>query len=617
MNDSHSTISSHRFSEDTSQGRILVVEDNPKNRKLVRSLLEIHHFTVLEAGDAETGIQIARQTPPDLILMDIQLPGMDGLQATRIIKSIDSLQHIKVVALTSYAMEGDAGKAKAAGCDGYITKPINTRQFIDDIRPCLPEKRPITAVPAADQSRTDITLLIVDDDPMNLKLLHGKLCRQYPNIIKAVDGYEALAKAKDVLPDLILLDIMMPGLNGFEVTRQLKANAKTRQIPIILITALDGHDYKVMGSEAGADDFLNKPVNTHELHTRVKSLLNMKVCQDRLLETDSRAHDTELALPSGEALVDRNFRVQILVNSAEQCNKISMYLFGQGYDIHINEDLERSAERIRQEPPDILIMENQSWPAAWIELCANLKNGGGNRPNCQVLFILSETNLESNFSDFEDYIDDFLTQPINIYELRARIKVLLKKKALLEYLSKGKKPTLRQWITDPATGLYNFEYCIHVLKHELQRFSRETSHVAIVMMAFNMNASPARKMPQNEFDAFVIKLGALIKKNIRKLDVASRRSDQTFFFVLPETDEEKTFRFIHRLKKLIDRQLKEIQLMRCRASDLFVFGYAVCPNDSIELEALLQTAENRLKKTAPQQPVNADGRIRATTLNQR
>ena len=110
---------------------ILIIEDNQLNMKLVRSMLKLAHYQVLEANDAEYGILLARDHLPDLILMDIQLPGIDGLDATKIIKNEPILKHIPVVALTSYAMQGDEEKAISAGCDGYIAKPIDTRNFLD------------------------------------------------------------------------------------------------------------------------------------------------------------------------------------------------------------------------------------------------------------------------------------------------------------------------------------------------------------------------------------------------------------------------------------------------------------------------------------------------------
>ena len=112
---------------------ILVVEDNTLNMKLVRGLIKIGKYRMLEANDAELGIQLIREQMPDLVLMDIQLPGMDGLSATKIIKEDPDLKDIPIVALTSYAMQGDKEKALAAGCTGYIAKPIDTRKFLETV----------------------------------------------------------------------------------------------------------------------------------------------------------------------------------------------------------------------------------------------------------------------------------------------------------------------------------------------------------------------------------------------------------------------------------------------------------------------------------------------------
>ena len=109
---------------------ILVVEDNELNMKLVRGLLQIGGYNILEATDAETGINMAREHHPDLIFMDIQLPGMDGLCAAKLIKEDPSFKDIPIVALTSFAMMGDKERALEAGCTGYITKPIDTRKFL-------------------------------------------------------------------------------------------------------------------------------------------------------------------------------------------------------------------------------------------------------------------------------------------------------------------------------------------------------------------------------------------------------------------------------------------------------------------------------------------------------
>lgn len=116
---------------------ILVIEDNDLNLKLVKSLLKLGNYAILEAMDAESGIRLARTRRPDLILMDIQLPGMDGLTATKILKGEEALERTPIIALTSHAMDGDEQKAREAGCNGYISKPIDTRIFLESIETYL------------------------------------------------------------------------------------------------------------------------------------------------------------------------------------------------------------------------------------------------------------------------------------------------------------------------------------------------------------------------------------------------------------------------------------------------------------------------------------------------
>jgi CheY-like chemotaxis protein len=124
------------------KARLLVVDDNPANLKLVTDLLEWSGYQMVQAMDAEQALEIIRQTPPELILMDLALPGMDGLTLTRKLKADDATRHIRIMALTAFAMKGDEQKALDAGCDAYITKPINTRSLPDQVARCLRGEKP-------------------------------------------------------------------------------------------------------------------------------------------------------------------------------------------------------------------------------------------------------------------------------------------------------------------------------------------------------------------------------------------------------------------------------------------------------------------------------------------
>lgn len=120
--------------------KILVIEDNEKNRRMIRDLMTYHGYDVIEAENGEAGLKMAREMKPDLILMDMQMPVMDGFTATSILKNDPETKHIKIIAVTSFAMKGDKDRILMAGADDYISKPLNTRELPEKVRRLLKER---------------------------------------------------------------------------------------------------------------------------------------------------------------------------------------------------------------------------------------------------------------------------------------------------------------------------------------------------------------------------------------------------------------------------------------------------------------------------------------------
>src|SRR5436309_1306040 len=155
-------------------------------------------------------------------------------------------------------------------------------------------------------------VLVVDDIPSNVKLLEAKLSAEYFEVASAYNGLEALAKIDEQHPDIVLLDVMMPGMDGFEVCRRIKQNPRTAHLPVVMVTALDQPADRVAGLEAGADDFLTKPVDDAALFARVRSLVRLKMMTDelRMREATGRsmglvdpAHTLTGSLTSGKVLI--------------------------------------------------------------------------------------------------------------------------------------------------------------------------------------------------------------------------------------------------------------------------------------------------------------------------
>ena len=172
---------------------ILIVEDNEKNMKLVRDVLQVKGYATIEAGTAEDGIRLAGEHKPDLVLMDIQLPGMNGIEALGVLRAIRRRRRYPSIAVTASVMQQDRKLITEAGFDGYIGKPINLKEFLDTVRTML-ERRKSHADGRQGRDHATAKVLVVDDTPHNVKLLADLLAVKGYAVATAVNGEEALAK---------------------------------------------------------------------------------------------------------------------------------------------------------------------------------------------------------------------------------------------------------------------------------------------------------------------------------------------------------------------------------------------------------------------------------------
>jgi CheY-like chemotaxis protein len=233
--------------------RVLIVDDNPTNLRLATDILEDAGCDILPAGDAEQALSVLSHSLPDLIVMDVALPGMDGLTLTRKIKADPKFQHVPIVAVTASAMKGDDEKALAAGCQAYITKPIDTRRFAQTILGCLA---------AADApSEGAQVILIVDDYAANRALLRAQLESEGLAVREAVNGVEALQLLQREHVDAVISDILMPAMDGFRLCHEIrKSGGAYSSVPFILYTSTyNSPSDRELAKTVGADDYILKP----------------------------------------------------------------------------------------------------------------------------------------------------------------------------------------------------------------------------------------------------------------------------------------------------------------------------------------------------------------------
>jgi PAS domain S-box-containing protein len=232
----------------------LIVDDNPTNLRLAASVLEAEGHVVGTAEDAEQALRYLEGAHPDLILMDVALPGMDGLTLARHIGADPRWEDIPIVAVTAFAMASDELRAREAGCVGYLSKPINTRTFAAQV---LAHLRP---------GQTPGRLLIVDDHPANLRLLRAQLEAEGVQTVEARNGVEALSQLASVPVDGVVSDILMPRMDGYRLCMELRRNPRWARLPVVLYTSTyDSPADRELAAKAGADAYLCKPAPVAQL----------------------------------------------------------------------------------------------------------------------------------------------------------------------------------------------------------------------------------------------------------------------------------------------------------------------------------------------------------------
>ena len=278
---------------DEEKATILIIEDNPLTVYILIEYLEKLQLKVSVARNGEEAIRQVETLRPDLILADVMMPGIDGFETCRRLKSNSKTKDIPVMFMTALSNTADRIKGFEAGGVDYITKPfdfkevaarINTRLTIQKLQRRLKSRDSLIMFgEQVTHSEEKATILIVEDNPMTLHLLIGYLDKFDFHAVGVESGEEALQKMKEILPDLILLDVMLPGIDGFETCRRIKSQTTMKEIPVIFMTALSDAESKIKGFEAGGADYIVKPHHYAEVINRVKTHLTIRTLR-RILQ---------------------------------------------------------------------------------------------------------------------------------------------------------------------------------------------------------------------------------------------------------------------------------------------------------------------------------------------
>ena len=296
-------------------------------------------------------------------------------------------------------------------------------------------------------------VLVVDDVPANVKLLEARLSAEYFDVTSAHSGLEALRICERAECDIVLLDVMMPDMDGFEVCRQLKANPVTQHIPVVMVTALDQPSDRVRGLDAGADDFLTKPVVDVALIARVRSLARLKLVTDELRMRAVTSKEIGLLNADNEAVIEtgRNGKV-LVVDDREASYERVVATLSTEHKVEIESDPNEGLFRAAEGNYDLIIVSLGLRDFDGLRLCSQIRSLERTR-NVPILAMAEADNHARLLRGLEIGVNDYLVRPIDRNELLARARTQIKRKRYTERLRDNVQLSMEMAITDESCTL--------------------------------------------------------------------------------------------------------------------------------------------------------------------
>jgi two-component system cell cycle response regulator len=394
-------------------------------------------------------------------------------------------------------------------------------------------------------------VLVVDDIEANVKLLEARLTVEYFETLTARSGEEALQICANEGADVVLLDVMMPGMDGFEVCRRLKADPKTQHIPVIMVTALDQPSDRVQGLQAGADDFLTKPVDDIALITRVKNLSRLKTLTDEML---MRASTSEQMGMGPDLMVNGDHAglggKVLLVEDHERSAQRIIDTLSAEQTLDLESDPQQALIKLPENDYDLLMVSLSLSGTDGLRLCSQVRSL--DRIRHLPILIITEPGEDARLlRGLEMGVNDYLVRPIDKNEMLARVKTQIKRKRYSDQLRSRLEENVEMAITDPLTGLYNRRYMEGHLKTLVEEAVQRGKPLSLLVADIDFFKSVNDTHGHDAGDVVLKDFSERLRQNIRGIDLACRLGGEEFVVMMPDTDLAKAYVVAERLRQCI------------------------------------------------------------------
>jgi len=394
-------------------------------------------------------------------------------------------------------------------------------------------------------------ILVVDDNKLNVKLLSAKLARDYYFVSTAENGQEAIDAVKRDMPDIILLDIMMPVMDGFEACQRLKADPATRHIPIVMVTALSDITDRVRGLECGADDFLTKPINDVALMARVRSLLRLKMIMDEWRLREATALQFSLPTqPAEDEAALTGGRVLLLEDDAFNGTAIQSALRQAGIESDTALNVDDTIEQALTGKFDMIMTSLNLRNEDGLFLVAQLRAREATR-NLPILLMANDGEIDQVARGLDLGANDYLIRPIEHTELNARTRIQLRQKRHYDRLRQSYEQNLALALVDPLTGAYNRRY----LDMHLPMLFARCKMTARPMSILSIDLDHFKKVNDTHGhaagDAVLKEAVSRVTVSLRPSDLVVRMGGEEFAVIMPETEQKTALSVGDRLRAAV------------------------------------------------------------------
>jgi two-component system cell cycle response regulator len=432
-------------------------------------------------------------------------------------------------------------------------------------------------------------VLVVDDVLANVKLLEARLSAEYFEVITAMSGAEALDVCARAQCDIVLLDVMMPEIDGFEVCRRLKTNPATHHIPVIMVTALDQPADRVRGLEAGADDFLTKPVSDIALLARVRSLSRLKMMTDELRTRAATSSQIGLADALGEAILDDGLggRVLLVDDRPSSYERMAEALSVQ-HQVEVESSPQEALFRLAENSYDLVIANLGLTGFDGLRLCSQIRSLERTRA-LPILLIVEPEDSQRLLRGLDIGVNDYLMRPIDKNELVARVRTQVRRRRYNERLRTNVQQSVQMAITDGLTGLYNRRY----MQLHLDTLMERERPLAMLLVDIDFFKAVNDTYGHDAGDAVLREFADRLRASVRGIDLACRYGGEEFVIVMPEADLGVASTVAERLRRRVASPAFEIA--DGRALDITIsIGVAGRHPGEHDGEALLKRADQAL-----------------------